>query len=178
MHWGTIEEFNWIGRFVMRECKMKIYFWFVLAVACLLAPALSRIHSSVWAQTGAGEVATGGEIPEAALLTDRGTELAQQLRLLRWSEARMGPKHPALPDVRQQIADVEELLKAWQIAPNPFRLSDITEPDQLLAGNATDMNERDLQQIVLILAKEVQDLNHRLSLVNRRVNQLERQAAQ
>ncbi|WP_182865918.1 hypothetical protein [Stieleria mannarensis] len=156
---------------------MKIHFWFVLAGACLLVAAFGRIPSSVWAQTGAGGVDSGSEIPKAALMTDRGTELAQQLRVLRWNEARMGPKHPALPDVRQQIADVEELLKAWQIAPNPFRLSDVAGADDQLAGNATAMNEADLQQIVLILAKEVQDLNHRLSVVNRRVAQLERQAA-
>jgi hypothetical protein len=110
-------------------------------------------------------------IPNAALLTQRGRELAQELRMLRRTRDTMGSKHPTRPLIEQKIEAVEEQLQAWEPAfgnppPNPF------QPGGGQPGGEADapqMNEYDLRQMVIRLTKRVEELE-------RRVSQLERAA--
>lgn len=155
---------------------MKVRIWIVVCLVCVLPPTLRWFQTSALAQTGLEATTPNDEVPPAALLTDRGAELAQQLRLLRRSESNLGAKHPSLPELRQQIADVTEQLKAWQPAPNPFRRSELQASPDETAGTIPAMNETDLRQIVLILAQEVRDLNSQLSALHDRVRKLERQS--
>ncbi len=97
------------------------------------------------------------DIPQAALLTERGAELANRLKLLRRAEANLGNNHPSLPDVRKQINAIRDQLKATAPEPNPFR------------NRATDvkravpkMNDDELRQLVILLVDDVADLKKRV----------------
>ena len=52
-------------------------------------------------------------IPRAALLTERGRQLADQLRVLRRAEASMGQKHPNLGAVQKQIEEIKEQMRCF-----------------------------------------------------------------
>jgi len=116
---------------------------------------------------------TDKPIPEAALLTERGRQLAQELKMLRRTRATLGSKHPTLPLIVKKIEAVEEQLEAWEPAfgtppPNPF------QPQSSRSGStrmstSPQMNEYDLRQMVIRLTRRVEELE-------RRVSQLERAA--
>lgn len=121
----------------------------------------------------------GDEVPEAALLTEEGAALAARLRQLRRSESRMGPRHPALPEVRAQIEQIRTQLREWQSPPNPFRVGPAPEPPgeapvRHPPGSETDtrdimrMNDRELRRLVLGLAREVRELRQRLDAIENR----------
>jgi len=137
----------------------------VLATMLVAVFALS-LETSLPAQTGSESVESDRAekpIPEAALLTERGRQLANELRLLRRTRSTLGSKHPTLPLVEKQIAAVEEQLEAWEPAfgkppANPFH------PE---AEAMPQMNEYDLRQIVIRLSRQVEQLE-------KRVEQLER----
>ena len=59
-------------------------------------------------------------VPSGALLTERGRELAFELKNLYRSKESMGPRHPSLSAVEKRIKSVKELLKAFAPAENPF----------------------------------------------------------
>ena len=103
------------------------------------------------------------EIPEAALLTQRGAELADRLKWLRRSEQSMGKNNPSLPEVREQIEGVLGQLKAWAPAPdtNTIEGSD-------LKRKVPQMNDEDLRQLVLQLVQQVADLQTRVGALERR----------
>ncbi|MEM6473937.1 MAG: hypothetical protein AAF802_30580 [Planctomycetota bacterium] len=100
-------------------------------------------------------------VPEAALLTERGRQLAHELKMLKRTRDTMGPKHPTLPVVEKKIDAVLELLSAFEPAygdstDNPFRKGgEKTDPDMI--------NEYDLRQIVLRLSKRVEQLEARVT---------------
>ncbi len=66
------------------------------------------------------------DIPKAALATQRGIELAAQLESLRHAEKSLGSRHPSMPDVRKQIANIRRVLMAWESEPS---LADLPETD-------------------------------------------------
>ena len=104
------------------------------------------------------------EVPRAALLTERGRQLADELRMLKRSRDSMGSRHPTLPLINQKIAAIKEQLEAWEPAfgepeANPFH-SD--------SQSATPMlNEYDLRQMVI-------KLNRRVEMLEKRVSELEK----
>lgn len=105
----------------------------------------------------------GEAVPQAALLTERGRQLAQELQMLRRSRAAMGSKHPTLPLVNEKIAAIEEQLEAWEPAygetpDNPFDAEKA----------APKMNEYDLRQVVIRLSKRVEQLERRVTELERR----------
>lgn len=104
------------------------------------------------------------EIPEAAMLTERGNQLATRLRWLRNAESKLGPKHPSLPDIKKQIADVKEELKAWAPGDNPFHGASTDG----VARKIPKMNDEDLRQLVLRLTNEVRELKNRVEKLERR----------
>lgn len=131
-----------------------------LFAAILLVVSLTTVRLN--AQTDGKDQSKASEnapIPEAALLTERGRQLAQQLRLLRRTREGLGAKHPTLPVVEKKIEAVLEELSAWEPAygdaeENPFRPGAKKDPKML--------NEYDLRQLVLRLAKRVEQLEGRI----------------
>lgn len=119
------------------------------------------------------------QVPPAALLTEEGAALAERLRHLRRSESRMGPRHPALPEVRSQIEQIRQQLQAWGSPPNPFRVKPATDfprdaslreapPPPLDAGNILQMSDQELRQLVRGLVAEVRELRQRLDEIENR----------
>ncbi len=119
------------------------------------------------AQTDAADSQQQDEIPPAALLTDRGTQLVERLKQLRRTESRMGTKHPTLPEIREQIEEIKQQLKAWEPAPNPFRRS--ADQEGAEQKPIPLMNEEDLRQVVLALTEEVTALRQRVDALERQV---------
>ena len=97
------------------------------------------------------------EIPKAALLTERGAELADRLKWLRRAQFNMGAKHPSLPEVRSQIEGVKEQLKAWAPAPNAKSIE-----GRDLKRVIPQLNDEDLRQLVLQLTEDVAILKRRV----------------
>jgi len=98
-------------------------------------------------------------IPKAALLTDRGADLANRLRFLRNSEARMGKKHPSYESVQTEIEEIKRELVAWApMTERPFETGDDT-----LADSLPSMNDRDLRQLVVQLVGKIELLEDRVS---------------
>ncbi len=97
------------------------------------------------------------DIPQAALLTDKGMQMAARLRMLRDAESRMGSKHPSLPDVQRQIAQIRTQLRDW--ADKPVKDGDLP-PKQ---ADQTEFTPQELQQIVLRLAEEVEVLKQKVA---------------
>lgn len=104
------------------------------------------------------------EVPAAALLTERGTQLATRLKWLRNAESNLGKKHPSLADIRKQIADIKEELKAWQPGTNPFS----SDSASGIARQIPTMNDEDLRQLVLRLTNEVTELKTRVEKLEQR----------
>lgn len=103
------------------------------------------------------------EIPPAALLTDRGEQLALRLRFLRQSEQTMGKKHPQRENVRAEIESIKRELTAWA-SIDPQEL----ESDDGSATGLPAMNDRDLRQLVLQLAGKVEQLETRVAELEQR----------
>ncbi len=102
-------------------------------------------------------------IPRAALLTERGRQLADQLRVLRRAEASMGLKHPNLGAVQKQIEEIKEQLEAW--APG----SDSKPGEDAAADAVPKMNEKDLKQLVLRMSAKIERLERRVDALERRL---------
>ncbi|NND98693.1 MAG: hypothetical protein HKN47_15335 [Pirellulaceae bacterium] len=102
------------------------------------------------------------KIPDAVLQTDRGTELAEQLRMLRYNESTLGSKHPAMETVREQIADIKDELDSLA---SDFRPEDGTTVtvDETTPRSLAQLSELDLRQLVLRLSTDVSTLRDRIS---------------
>lgn len=131
--------------------------WITAIAVSLLAGAIGV------AQTGNPGNDVSDEVPKAALLTERGQQLADRLQHLRRAEANMGDKHPSLPDVQQQIEEIKVQLEAWTPASNPFRAS-----ETLPIREIPQMNDEDLRQLVLRLTDDIRLLEQRIERLERR----------
>ena len=101
------------------------------------------------------------DVPAAALLTQRGQELAERLRQLRRIEATMGAKHPSRSEVQDEIEAVLEQLQAWSPAVRSTSTG-TSLPDALPA-----MNEHDLHQLILRLSTKVEQLESRVAALEK-----------
>ena len=99
-------------------------------------------------------------VPQAALLTERGRQLAEELRMLKRSRESMGSKHPTLPLINQKIEAITEQLQAWEPAENPFHPGDEQQ-------KKPQINDYDLRQMVI-------QLNKRVEMLEKRVAELEK----
>ncbi len=99
------------------------------------------------------------KIPRAALLTERGTQLANRLKFLRQSELTMGQKHPQFESVQDEIEEIKRELTAW--SPAEWFDSDVGEG--ALAQRLPEMNDRDLRQVVLQLVGKIEQLENRVA---------------
>ena len=129
----------------------------VVSLAVFLATQ-SNAQTGPEADSDPGAAKSAAPVPRAALLTERGRQLAEELRLLKRSRESMGAKHPTLPLINTKIAAIEEQLQAWEPsygepAENPFH----PNPEK------PQMNEYDLRQIVIQLNKRVEQLEKRVT---------------
>ncbi|MCD0458856.1 hypothetical protein U8335_19690 [Roseiconus lacunae] len=127
---------------------------------------LTVLGTALWAQVDESKPApeeTVEIVPKAALLTERGKQLVEELRILRRNLGSMGLKHPNRPGVEAKIEAINEQLQAWEPAygkpSNPFRASEQAPPQ---------MNEYDLRQLVIKLNKRVEALEKRVEILERR----------
>lgn len=72
----------------------------------------------------------------------------------------MGPRHPGLDDVRDQIEAVKEQLQAWLPGKDGARPP---------AEAVPKMNAGDLQQLVLRMSAKIQQLERRVETLERRL---------
>ena len=114
-------------------------------------------------------------VPSSAMLTERGRQLATELRNLRRSRNVMGPKHPSLPQVNQRIDALLEQLKAWAPANEKPEKSPFDKSANMANKNSTHqtpatappkMNTVDLHQLVI-------ELSLRIEVLEKRIEQLE-----
>ncbi len=152
----------------------------LLLAFCVAAP-LAVTYQAARDSAGAQEAGTDPRmklndgIPPAALLTDRGRELADSLKNLRRTRANLGPKHPTLPVIEQAISDTEKQLQAWlpngTENENPFKTRDAAPRESSLDvgrnSSPAGMNSTDLRQLVLRLHERVEALEARVQALER-----------
>ena len=137
---------------------MKKSMWIAAGAMTLMITAYT------WAQSGSPNGSVDDEIPQAALLTERGQQLADRLKMLRHNEKNLGSQHPALPEVQLQIEEIKLQLEAWSPAPNPFR-GNVEVPMRAIP----QMNDEDLRQLVIRLTDDIRLLEQRLERVESRL---------
>ena len=132
----------------------------VLLVACfVMTGAAQETNSDL--PTNSPIFQTFDEVPEAAMRTELGRQLAARLRHLRRAESRMGPKHPSLQATQDEIAVVKERLAAWgQGAPPESRVN-----DQNILNAIRATNDAELRQLVFRMALKIEQLENRLRRV-------------
>jgi hypothetical protein len=101
------------------------------------------------------------EVPESAMQTELGRQLAARLRHLRRAESTMGQKHPSLRATQDEIAAVKERLAAW----GPGAQQGFRTNDQILSNAVRSMNDADLRQLVFRMALKIEQLENRLRQV-------------
>ncbi len=97
------------------------------------------------------------EIPESALLTDHGIELASRLRMLRNSEARLRKKHPCFNTVQTEIKSIKRELAAMSAVPT------LASETNLSIEQSPLMSNRDLRQLVVQLVGKIDHLEDRIA---------------
>ncbi len=108
--------------------------------------------------------AADADVPRAALLTDRGRQLADRLRHLRRAAAGMGAKHPSLSGVQEEIAEVKKQLAAW----SPDRRVGGVDVGKPLDDAVPEMSGHDVRQLVLRLSAKIDRLERRIDTLERR----------
>ena len=96
------------------------------------------------------------KVPAAALLTERGQELAERLRQLRRIEATMGSRHPSQRgDGRDRGGD--------RAAQRLVARASVADGRSSLPAAFPAMNEHDLRQLILRLSAKVEQLELRVA---------------
>lgn len=134
---------------------MKWDHW-ITGVLLFLTASLAFAQNDQIQQTKVDRTTFSDEIPPAALLTQRGEELANRLYQLRRNLATMGARHPSRSEVELEIKAVIEQLSAWSPSIRP------SSGDQSLPAALPAMNEQDLRQLVLRLYGKVEQLESRV----------------
>lgn len=138
------------------------------AIGCAVLLAVCSVVSATAQETNDGGVPkllspATGEVPDAAMKSAQGRQLATRLRMLRHSEARMGPKHPSLPAVQNQIASIKEQLAAF--GPDNQQTN-----DQAISNLLQSMSDEELRQLVYRMAVRIEQLEVRLQKLEKRMN--------
>jgi capsule polysaccharide export protein KpsE/RkpR len=119
--------------------------------------ARSQVRRS---QPGQPQSKIGDGIPQAAMESEIGRQLADQLRRLRRAEATMGENHPAIGTIREEIKQIETQLQAW--LPK-------AEQEKPGGGVAEDTNRDELRQHVLRMSIQIQRLEARVDALEKRL---------
>lgn len=110
-------------------------------------------------QRSIGGILTQDRIPEAALQTPRGRDLVNQLRVLRTSASQMGPRHPLLPGINDDIAITKQRIEAVMISDRVLRGRGGTEK---LASAVPALEENDLRDLVMRLIARISALEEQV----------------
>jgi hypothetical protein len=119
--------------------------------------ALSQVRRS---EPGQRQSNIGDGIPQAAMESDRGRQLADQLQRLKRTEATLGKNHPSLGTVREEIKQIEEQLQEWLPKAGPTTPSGESAP-----GASHD----ELRQLVLRMAVQIQRLESRVDALEKKL---------
>ena len=96
-------------------------------------------------------------------LSDQELQLAEELRLLKRAESRMGAKHPAIQDVRKKIETItEQLGDSAAVTPQTRNQA---KPTQSLSIAA--MNDQQLRQIIQRMVVKIDQLETRIETLER-----------
>lgn len=130
----------------------------IVLVTTTLSPlALSQVRRS---EPGQRQSNIGDGIPDAAMESDRGRQLADQLRRLKRTEATLGKNHPSLGTVREEIKQIEEQLQEWLPKAGPATPS---------GEAATAASHDELRQLVLRMAVQIQRLESRVDALEKKL---------
>ncbi len=106
------------------------------------------------------------DIPEEALLTERGVELSAQLKRLRYTESTLGARHPSLPMIQEQIVSIRRILKSWGDGQDEVAVDekDSSEKELVIVSNEVldSLSKDDLKQLVVKLATDLSQVRQRL----------------
>jgi hypothetical protein len=133
----------------------------IVSLVLVTTASLALAQFDTPGQNGPSLNVPADKIPAAALLTQRGQELAERLRQLRRIEATMGARHPSRTEVQAEIKAVIEQLHAWSpslIAPSG---------EEPLADALPAMNQQDLNQLILRLSAKVNQLESRVEALEK-----------
>ena len=126
----------------------------------------TRSSSSVSSQRAEAPKVFEDKVPDAALLTNRGTELAARLKSLRYAESTLGAKHPSMESVREQIVSIKQELKAWMPVSTEIvsdqEADEEDDAEEKTRETLATMNNSDLRQLVIRLSFDVTDLRQRI----------------
>ncbi len=111
------------------------------------------------------QAARQGILPAEAYLTDRGSNLEQELRRLKDAESGMGPNHPKLAGVQQRIVELEHELAALHAIPNP--LAHFEEKGVNPRDIVDQISEKELRGLAVRLALDIRDLRKRVEALER-----------
>lgn len=106
-----------------------------------------------------------GILPPEAYLADRGSNLEQELRRLRDSEAVMGPSHPRLAEVQKRIIECEQELETLRAIPNP--LARLEEQGANARDIVEQLSDKELRGLAIRLALDMRDLRKRIEVLER-----------
>ncbi len=107
-----------------------------------------------------------GILPAEAYMTDRDSNLEQELRRLKDAEAAMGPNHPKLASVLKRIGELEVELATLRAIPNPlanFAAQGINPRDIV-----DQISDKELRGLAVRLALDLKDLRKRVEELERR----------
>jgi hypothetical protein len=135
----------------------------IVLVTTTLAPmALSQVRRSEPGRSEPGQRQSniGDGIPQAAMKSDRGRQLADQLQRLKRAEATLGKNHPSLGTVREEIKQIEEQLQEWLPKAEPT-----TPSGEPAKGTSQD----ELRRLVLRMAVQIQRLESRVDALEKKL---------
>ena len=153
--------------------------WLGLILSCTVVPlVLGQDNSNPFHANAAGtssEAEAAGvakpssspDVPAAALLTNEGQRLAQQLLNLRRSEASMGASHPSLGGVRAEIEAVKKRLATFA------EKSDANQTPGALPKSSQPMTADQLRELVLQMSAKIDQLERRIFVLERQLGTIE-----
>ncbi len=133
-------------------------------ISLCLAISLATMVGMGLAQTGR-QGKRQGILPAEAYLTDRESNLEQEMRRLREAEAAMGPNHPKLAEVQKRIVEGEKELEALRAIPNP--LARMEEQGLKARDIVEQISDKELRGLAIRLALDLKDLRKRVESLER-----------
>ena len=144
---------------------------YVLLIAVLIAGILVILPEDVSAQTKAKRGSANGpglpnmdpDIPEIALQSNEGLQLAAELKQLQRSLATLGKNHPSVASVGAQIEVVKRRLSALAKAKENGDVGGSAMPQ----SPAKEISELQMREIIAQMATKIEQLESRLQRLER-----------
>ncbi len=129
----------------------------VLLVATMTTLAFAQVRDEASSDSGVVQ----DEIPADALKTEEGRQMVERLRILRRSQASMGPKHPSFNGIQTEIESIKQ-----RLGMRPEQLNSSLAPPSVSLGS---MSEDELRQLIRRMALRIESLEKRLDALERRL---------